>query len=108
MGLVYALRKLKSFGGYNVRLTDLNFTYNQHSNFQKLRYWGFVEKNGDGTWNITTSGLDFLGGSKVRKTTVSYRGSFVRAEGFLITWRDVVIAYKKKKEYIEDSSARTT
>lgn len=44
------------------------FTYSEASNFQKLRYWGFVqactdEEHKEGWWTLTPFGRDFIEGA---------------------------------------------
>lgn len=44
-------------------VTDLELETNAHNNFQKLRYFGLVEKTGKpGLWEITSKGLNFVAG----------------------------------------------
>jgi hypothetical protein len=71
-GLVGGLVALAEAGG-EASLADLGLTRNQVDNFQKLRYWGLVEKvhRDDGTrvagvWRVTLAGYRFLVGDCVR------------------------------------------
>ena len=60
-GLVQALQKLATKG--EAKLSDLNLTVNQHNNFQKLQYWGLIEKKFlDGIRVGEFGGLLFRGG----------------------------------------------
>jgi hypothetical protein len=83
-GLVTALFRLYQ-AGKGVNLKDLGLTRNQWDNFQKLRYWGLVEKvfergkRKSGVWKVTGPGEAFLKCKmSVPRSVWSYRGSFVR------------------------------
>lgn len=93
-------------------LKDLRLTRNQWDNFQKLRYWGLVEKFVDpkdqkrkgGVWKVTTCGNNFLKGKlAVQKTVITYRGETKNYEGILITAPDVIDGYKYRPEYAEEA-----
>ena len=89
--------------------TDL--TYNQASNMQKLRYWGFIEKPENdavkgGEWVITQHGLDFLMGKiAVPHNAWSYRGAFQRYEGTVETVDEITGGWKYRPEYAKESIA---
>jgi hypothetical protein len=63
--LASALIKLFEFYEVNKRRAnldkDLKLTYNQQSNFQKLKYWDLVHRNKDG-WIPTQRGSAFIKG----------------------------------------------
>jgi hypothetical protein len=66
--LIDSLRVLKRNGGVG-NINHIGLTSNQRNNFQKLAYWGLVEKHYEnnkrvsGTWNITRVGELFLRGN---------------------------------------------
>jgi len=108
-GLIHALAKFYKRGSpLNVH-KDLGLTTNQWDNFQKLQYWGLVEKfyvdgkRKQGTWLLTQVAIDFLQGKMMlNKSVWSYRGKFVRFDGPLITIDDVDEKYRQKEDYIND------
>jgi hypothetical protein len=97
-----------------INLKHLNLTRNQWDNFQKLRYWGLVQKaineNGSrnqGCWSITQKGKDFVDGKiLIPKGVWTYRGETVRFEGDDCKFNDVhEPTYKQRVEYAEESVA---
>jgi hypothetical protein len=86
--LVDAMAKLYARHGRGaVNLKILDLTRNQWDNFQKLRYWGLVEKGKHaGEWRVTELGEVFLiRGAKVRRSVWTYRGVRQRFDGDLVT-----------------------
>ena len=111
--LVTGLATLAAAGG-EASLADLGLTRNQVDNFQKLRYWGLVEKvhREDGTrvagvWRVTREGYAFLSGRRVYRAVWTYRGEFECADdedGFrvpTVAARDVSPFYVQRAEYAE-------
>lgn len=104
------LKRLYEFGA-PVNIKHLQLTRNQWDNFQKLRYWGLVEKSYDptgkrigGYWQITDKGKEFLSGKiSLPKISWTYRGEFVRSDGQNIHISEVDINYKTRPEYAEES-----
>jgi hypothetical protein len=94
-----------------VNIKCLGLTRNQWDNFQKLRYWGLVEKgcvDGKhiaGTWIVTKRGYDFLAGkTKLSKSVWTYRGETVRYEGETVHVDEILDStefrkYKQREEY---------
>jgi hypothetical protein len=81
-------------------------------NFQKLRYWGLVEKvhREDGTrvagvWRVTREGYGFLAGGRVYRAVWTYRGEFECADDedgnrvWTVAARDVSPFYEQRPEY---------
>lgn len=109
-GLVSALYEL---GRYRepVALTELEITRNQWTNFQKLRYWGLVEKKrtmtgaGTGCWFVTSIGRDFINGSiAIPQIAWSFRGESIRLEGRNILFSDIYTPeYRQRIDYARDS-----
>ena len=96
----------------NIKTLDLH-TY-QWNNFQKLQYWGLVEKafdhSGDrikGMWSITERGIKFVEGRiKIRKSVWTYRSEPLRADGNEILFDDVHDkSFKRASTYAEESLA---
>jgi hypothetical protein len=86
--LADALHRLY-MAGDQVNLSELRLTRNQWNNFQKLRYWGLVEKgkrpDGShiaGEWFVTLRGRDFIEGRcSIHRWAWTYRGKVVKYEG---------------------------
>lgn len=103
-GLAIGLSKLQK-KNKSCSLKELDLTVNQFNNFQKLQYWGFVEKDKSipGNWLVTDQGNLFLAGMEFPKTVVTFRGKVVEyLTDKMITIHDLREAYKKKLEYIND------
>lgn len=85
--LVSALRKMFSnFGTGFGEIANLALTKSEWTNFQKLRYWGLIEKDAaspkGGEWRITALGLSFLNGDcSINDKVVMYRNVVVKFEG---------------------------
>jgi len=68
-------------------LSEVNLTYSVRCNFQKLRYFGLVEKVGDpkgkgGKWVVTRKGFHFsLGNWPTLDIAVTYQGRKIQDEG---------------------------
>ena len=76
---------------------DVDLTYSQACNFQKLRYWGLVDpyEKDDGTrrtgrWTLTQLGLNFLSGQQALFRSVwTYRGKPVEWDETRVLISDV-------------------
>jgi hypothetical protein len=87
-GLCNAIVKLYNAGGM-AQLSNISLTKSEYCNFQKLKYWGLVdkitniEKRGKGgEWMITKSGKDFvMGQCAIPEKAITYRGETIRHEG---------------------------
>jgi hypothetical protein len=114
--LVECLAALKVAGG-KAFVREMNLPTNGGPNFQKLRYWGLVVKEGikdeggDSRWIITSTGEGFLAGmTVVSKAVYTYRGD-------LKEWSDNFVSYaevmrkerrcKRRVEYERDAVAFT-
>ena len=109
--LVRALRKIAAFTNA-VNLQALNLSRNEWDNFQKLRYWGLVEKarRPDGTrmrgyWYLTNKGRRFLAGQEVVPGVVwTYRGDFVRHEAGHVSVFDLLPEdYRTQEDYAREA-----
>jgi hypothetical protein len=98
-----------------VNLKVLGLTRNQWDNFQKLRYWGLVEKaeRADGkriggAWRITQHGIDFIERRvSVQRAVWTYRGERVRFEGDPTTFEAVHGPYMTRPDYSDQSRPHT-
>lgn len=80
-GLVRALYKFFERNGPHVgEVSAVALTHNEAANFQKLRYWGLVDKptkEGEkgGLWYVTAMGIGFIfGHHSMPKYATTYRG----------------------------------
>lgn len=101
--LVSGLKKLHGYSRpANLRLIGLTKT--EYTNFQKLQYWGLVEKlNKGGLWQVTARGREFVAGSvAVPKYVWTYRGKTVRQSGELIFVNNVSSVTRQREDYAAD------
>ena len=104
--LVNSLVKFwQEVGRESVSLKDTRLSFSERTNFQKLRYWGLVEKGTFtttiGTWRVTGIGESFLKNWHMTgERVVTFRGKFIRYEGKLIQIKDVTgYEYDHRKDY---------
>jgi len=111
-GLAAGLFKLYKAGGGPINITKISLTGYQWTNFQKMRYWGLVQKatrddgtHIDGEWMITPQGINFIAsGTAIHKTVWTYRGEPVRFEGNTCFFKDLhEPEYDKRDDYIENA-----
>lgn len=109
--MVYALKRLAECQG-PTNIKFLGLTRNQWDNFQKLRYWGLVERVFDektgrrsaGVWLITRLGRDFLDLKvSIPKNVWTYRGDFIRAEEVFVFAVDIDSSYKLREQYADEA-----
>jgi len=87
---------------------DLDLTYSQRCNAQKLGYWGIIERAQDdtgkgGEWILTELGLAFAQGRiQLRRKVWTYRGDFVRFDGDQILITDVSDGWKYRPDYARE------
>lgn len=90
-------------------------TFNQKNNFQKLQYWGLIQKVRDetgarkgGFWAITSKGADFLMGQiKLRKSVWTYRNRTERYDGDCVSITDLGWEpYRRREDYVSDERPR--
>ena len=88
---------------------NIKLSYNEGSNFQKLRYWGLIEKVGDdegkgGTWMLTQTGLSFACGElSLQKFAKTYRGELVCHEGEDVKIEDITGGWKWRIDYAREA-----
>jgi hypothetical protein len=107
--LVKALRQLASCGG-TANIAEIGLTHNQVCNFQKLKYWGLVEKgDDDGTWTVTERGYAFLAGEEeIPKQAITFRGQTENHEGEMVKVLDYLSsAWTRRVEYAENAIGRS-
>lgn len=108
-GLARGLYKIAIAGGGPVNLNDLKMTLPQQTNFQKLRYWGLVQKSDPsnlkgGEWVLTHKGHDFINGKiSIQKFVWTYRGKTVRFDGVEISFEHITGGYKYRGEYAAEA-----
>lgn len=94
---------LDQMGGVGKLKELTQLTYNQRNNFQKLQYWGFIEKTGhESNWRVTDLGKNVLENRIVfDKYAVTYRSEVKRMEGPAITIEDALgdYAYWYREQY---------
>jgi len=97
-----------------INIKHLGLTRNQWDNFQKLRYWGLVEKTTNeegkrvgGFWSITQKGIDFVKGNiGIPKSVWTFRGDTVRFEGNICHFLDThTTDYKQRSDYANEAIA---
>lgn len=109
-GLVSALYELSRYPD-PMPLTELDITRNQWTNFQKLRYWGLVEKkrNPDGSstgcWYVTEIGKRFINNQiQCPKIVWTFRGEFARFEAGDIYFNEIYDPhYRDRRDYARDA-----
>jgi hypothetical protein len=102
-GLAHGLYELWAAGGGPIGLRNLRLTRVQWTNFQKLRYWGLVNRTRqEGEWAITIHGTSFVTqGTPIKKWVWTYRGDTVRFDGDTCFFKDVhVPTYEKRPDYV--------
>ena len=111
LSLIALFRSKKLKPGLISKILD----HNQLCNFQKLRYWGLVEKHisrdgsrKGGVWKITNKGFLFLKGElKIPLRVWSFRGEFIRAENDkLVSVKDIHGSYEYRLDYVQHSLPR--
>jgi hypothetical protein len=108
--MVESLLKLR-VAGWKANIDKINLTSNQRNNFQKLQYWGLVEKYYEGgerkagVWKLTIKGGLFLDGEiGIQRHVITYRGKVRNYLGDEMNVSDFVdVSYWQKKDYIETS-----
>ncbi len=87
-------------------LQELPLSKTQFTNFQKLRYWGLVERTKEeGKWDVTYYGMRFLQGEvQTCKRVWTYRGEFKKSEGESVWFHDLSDEpYLKREDYAREA-----
>jgi len=105
-GLCKGLIVLDRQGGAS-KLNDMSeLNFNQKTNFQKLKFWGLVQKGSNGVWSITTTGLEFLYGRiTVNERVVTYRNVTEKFEGEMVSIEEAMkdFGYWWREQYLENA-----
>lgn len=110
VAMLEGLERLSGFEGpTNIKI--LGLTRNQWDNFQKIRYWGLVQKSYDisgkrigGAWEITDKGRQFLLNEiSIPRVVWTYRGEWERDEKKMVFAREIFDGYKTRPEYAEEA-----
>jgi len=103
--LVKALEIFIEKNEYGLSLEESGLSHTQICNFQKLRYWGLIDRIPySSEWYVTDSGVDFINGvSYCRRHVWTYRGEFVRFEGEFGKITDVYGGWKTRVEYAQEA-----
>jgi len=102
-GLVLALVNLYRNG--KTRKAKDVCSHVQTCNFQKLKYWKLVVKQGNHLWTITEEGIRFVEGKTWQYSRVlTYRQIVQRYDGNPVYARDLLLFdYKQREEYAADA-----
>ena len=117
-GATIAMKRLYDVGGTS-HLDNIQLTYSQRCNFQKLQYWGLVKPASEksGAWVLTDRGTNFVEGrTAVPSHAASYRGSPVEVPDKKLVkpvlfselypyyiQDEESVRYKQREEYAEDA-----
>lgn len=100
------IRIYKKAGLRAVKISDL-LTHNQVCNFQKLKYWGLVDKLSDnegkgGTWKLTPTAERFIKGELALPIRVqTFRGKVEEVDEEKILISKIIEGYQYRYEYVE-------
>lgn len=84
----------------------LKLTKNEYANFQKLKYWGLVEKvyGKSGYWIVTTLGRKFVFGEiSVPRTVITFNNRVIDQSMDVTNMRSAHGFWKTREEYARDS-----
>jgi len=107
-GLVGILLKVAKYNRDTFHLQkDVSLTKNEYTNFQKLKFWGFVQKTPghSGSWMITDAGYHFLSNDTPAPYAVfTFNNKVVAQDPDMVYFEDIDLgpAYRKKEDYIRD------
>ena len=110
-GLVGAMLVFSRLGEGPHLLSASQVNISQYNNFQKLKYFGLVEKAGEGPhsgiWRITYLGWAFLRGEhNAPKRVRTYRGEVTEVDTERVLFKDIDLTkfWEKHEDYV--ASAR--
>lgn len=108
--LLRPLVRFSRYGsGYHNPSDMKGMTHSQLANWQKLSYWGLIEKAPDetgkgGFWRITPAGWSFLKGrNPLAKYVWTFRGEWVRGDGPAMLVSEVTGGWKYRPEYAREA-----
>ena len=110
-GLVRALAKMakRCRPGESIHVGRLNLTHTEAANFQKLRYFGVVRKDGDpegkgGNWIFTQTGYNFITGAMpLPKYVRTYQADVVERSDEQVWVGDVTGGWKYRPDYAREA-----
>lgn len=119
LGIVGALVKLYEKAGIApFQISILDLSHSQMANFQKLRYWGLVQKSSDtgdrkgGFWAVTPLGGEFvLGKKRIREIALTYRATVQGTDGKAVAIFEIIEGYQYRGDFqdqIKEAGADTT
>ena len=104
-GLCAAMIRIYATARLNpVRISEL-LNHTQVCNFQKLHYWGLVEKGVDsGFWRLTSDGEQFVRGKITQPIKAqTFRGKLVAMHEKKVFIDKIIEGYQWKDDYMEAS-----
>lgn len=110
-GLVRSLAKMakRCRPGESIHHGALGMNHNQAANFQKLRYFGAIEKDGDqdskgGNWILTHDGFAFITGAKpLPKWVRTYQAKVIETSEELVSVQSVTDGWKYRPDYAKEA-----
>ena len=78
---------------------DMQLSSNQYANFQKLQYWGLVEKHYEGNkrrggyWHLTHKAQYLLDGQAIPKSITTFKSEIVSVSKETVIMKEVVGFY---------------
>lgn len=91
---------------------DISLTKNQYNNFQKLKYWGVIEKHFEdgarrgGYWHLTEKARDVLNGEPVPKWVKTFNNRVVEKSEQEIFLTQAVGSYDIPETWAKRSTRR--
>ena len=110
--LIKGLEAIARSGRDPVKISELNMSKQQWTNFQKLRYFDLVEQYYDeedgkrigGEWIITQRGVDFIKGDiAIYQKVWTYRGVRLDYAGEEVSVHDIIEDYQFREEWAEEA-----
>lgn len=101
------IRIYRKVGKDQIKISEI-LTHNQVCNFQKLKYWGLVEKVGDqgkgGEWCLTYDAERFIKGQlSLPQKVQTFRGKPISFSQEMVRISDVVDGYQYKEDYVREA-----
>ena len=99
--LILSLIKLEKAGGRAIASEFLD-SHTDINNFQKLKYWGFIEKHNSRFWDITSLGREFLKNNlRVSMNVITLENNPVEFEGDLITLDEIIKKHYDNRDFYD-------
>ena len=86
-----------------VKISEM-LSHSQVCNFQKLKYWGLVEKcENEGFWKLTKTAETFIKGlTSIQLKVVTFRGKVVEAVDTYVQVDDIIEGYQHREDYLNE------